>query len=229
MGYAVVLTQSLDRTQEVWNTDVHDTSNPDFRELVNVRQWLIDNTLVDDDTPIEGIGFSNGGTFVDIFASLAQQSGWDMRTFVVHNAPGYTSGIVGMWVSAENDEVVEPGRLEDAVAQCTAMTGVECPHVSGTEIPLDPRRFARMPQYSLEQSQAVFDDLVDLQYVDADGNRLVEDLTDVDAVMNNYIAKTSVRAPDPSLPPTELRVVWSTHRFSSQHLDEEVDWLTGHL
>jgi hypothetical protein len=225
-GVAIVLNESLDREAEQWQIDTTDPAeNLDFVRLAEVRDYLNATTALSEATPVLAIGFSNGAWFATRFVNMAQQSGWDVRAFIVHNSANYAGdGIPGLWVSAENDDKNGgPESVETAAAECTLAAGEECPFVHGVEIPLDPRRFARLPEYSLAQSQNIFDELVEFEYVDADGERLIEDLTDLDGLMTEYSARSEM--PFPTLPPTQLRVVWATHRVSSQHVVEETDWL----
>lgn len=224
---ALVLTESLDRVEQAWDNTAAD-SNPDWQQLVDVRQWMIDNTTVDEDTPVVGVGFSNGATFVQTFSFLALAADWPVRTFVAHQShTSSPSSVPGMFISAENDfDAGLPEDVQVVADKCTEALGTECPHVHGTEIPLDPRRFARIPAYDLTMSANLFNEMVDLGLVDQDGARLV-DVADVDSVVNWYIANS--QGPSPSLPPTQFRVVWATHRFSSQHAYEEAVWLSDHL
>jgi hypothetical protein len=227
-GFAILLNESLDRTAEQWDTDDPTLENVDFVRLASVREFLVANTALSEATPNFAIGFSNGGYYVSMFAGFADRSGWDMRGFVAHNAGGYGGGTVpGMYIHAENDEVDDSSRGPAAAEDCSLSATEECPFYMGTEIDLDPRRFARLPAYSLNQSQEIFDELVGMEYVDADGKRLVPNLDQIDALMNDFIVRST--NPSPTLPPTQLRVVWATHRVSSQHAKEETDWLIDHL
>jgi hypothetical protein len=232
LGFAIILTESLDRDRRQWDTSTTSpTENVDFPRLAGMRDFLVATTPLSEETPTFGMGFSNGGAFVSMFAGMAQQSGWDMRGFACHNAGGYSGGSVpGVYVDAENDLVA--GGTDSAqrgADQCTSASGRECPVLHGTVVPLDPRRFARMQAYSLEQSQKGFDELRDaFGWIDDDGNLLLEDVGEqIDALMVQYIGDTSM--PSPTLPPTQLRVVWATHRVSSQNLVPEVEYFLSLL
>ncbi|MEQ1569533.1 MAG: hypothetical protein ABMA64_28105 [Myxococcota bacterium] len=223
-GVAVVLSESLQR-EDPRQWDLSSSSdNPDFAQLAAIRDWLIEQTAVGSDTPIASVGFSNGGSFANVFSFVALGAGWDVRTFVAHNASQYDLSVPAMFVSAENDEEVRAP--DEAVADCAGWTSTECPHLVGTEILLDPRRFARLPQYTVDDSAMLFDELVDLGMIDPSGARLV-DIDDPDAVMDWYVANSE--GPSPTLPPNQLRVVWATHRLSSQHAYEEATWLVERL
>jgi hypothetical protein len=104
--------------------------------------------------------------------------------------------------------------------------GTDCPLVRGTEVVLDPRRFARIPAFSETQSAGMFQEMVDFELVDPDGVRLA-DTDDIEEVADWYISHS--QGPSPTLGAEEIRVVWSTHRASSQHVYEEAVWLSDHL
>lgn len=226
-GVAILLNESLDRDSRQWDNSSGDPdSNPDFQRLREVWDYLVATTPLSENTPMLAVGFSNGGGFTTRFTSMARQVGWDIRGFSVHNSANYFGGgMPGIFTSAEWDaENGGPEAVEQSAEACSDQAGTECPHLRGTEVPMDPRRFARLPAYSLGQSQQIFDELVEFEYIDADGNRLVDDLlTDIERLMSDYIQRSKM--PSPTLPPTQIRVVWATHRVSSQHVDAEVDYL----
>ena len=91
---------------------------------------------------------------------------------------------------------------------------------------LHPDWFAKLPNYSVQQSNAMFDELVDMEIVDNNGLRLIE-IAEMEEVLAEYLVTS--QAPSPTLPPTQLRVVWATHRFSSEHAAEEATWLVDQL
>lgn len=224
-GVGIILTESEDRVVQQWDLTSNPNQNVDFVKLQGVRDYLVSTTGLSESTPMLAVGFSNGGNFAPVFSSMAKRVGWDIRGFSVHSAGDYGGdGIPGIYTSAEWDETVDAEQVARAAENCSEATGTECPLLVGTEIPMDPRRFARLALYSLRTSQDIFDELVEMEYIDADGNRLATGLPgDIDELMNTYIAKTKM--PSPTMPPTQIRVVWSTHRFSSQHVNEEVEYL----
>lgn len=229
-GFAFILAQSLDRQIKQWDTTKTEDplDNADFERLSRIRDHLVAETSLEESTPVFSAGFSNGGAFSVVFTGFAFEQGWDVRGFLAHNsAYPVDTPVPGAFISAEHDETGgTPENVDEVARACSDYLGMPCPHFRGTEIPLDPRRFARLPQYTLDQSQLIFDELVAMQFVDANGGRLVP-LDDVDGVMDQYIATSN--APIPTMPPTQLRVVWATHRVSSQHMPEEVAFLLDQL
>lgn len=228
-GVGFVLSNSVDRVEMQWDTNHQDgAANEDFPRLDRLRDHLIDTTGLEADTPVLSIGFSNGANFATLFANMAFADGWPFRAFDAHQGGMYVdTPVPGIFVSAVNDESGgTPDQLGPLSEACTSQTARTCPHYTGHEIPLVPLRFDRLPTYSAEQSQAIFDELVDMQIVAEDGSRVI-DLADMEDVFTTYIHDS--QAPSPSMVPTQLRVVWATHRFSSEHADQEADWLLDQL
>ncbi|MEZ4234621.1 MAG: hypothetical protein R3F59_00330 [Myxococcota bacterium] len=228
-GVGLVLTVSLDAEGGMWDQS-ESPDNPDFQRLVRVRDHVIETSAATADTPVLALGFSHGAGFAPVFATLGHDAGWDVRGFDAHNSPSiHPMAVPGFFVSAENDEQSgTPDRVGEVAAECEAWTGEDCPHRVGHEILLDPRRFARLPAYGEAASQAIFDELVGMGFVDDSGARLVDlQAEGVDALMDAYIRTSQL--PSPTLPPTQLRVVWATHRCSSEHAVEEAAWLLGRV
>lgn len=228
-GVGIVLSSSVDRVERVWDSHDEDpATNDDFPRLSRLRDQLIETTAVDADTPILSIGFSNGANYALVFTNMAHAEGWDVRGFSSHQGgQQVTTLLPGIYASAENDELSgQPDNMAPLADLCSDFTQRTCPHYVGHEIPLDPEWFARMPYYTVQQSQAMFDELVGMGIVDSEGGRLT-DLLEMESVFETYLATS--QAPSPSWIPTQLRVVWATHRFSSEHAAEEAAWLVDQL
>ncbi|HHO52253.1 MAG TPA: hypothetical protein ENK18_15600 [Deltaproteobacteria bacterium] len=224
----IVATNSTDRAAGQWDLDDLDPdTNADFPRLVQIHRLLLEDTPLRPDTPQAALGFSQGASFTGSFATMAEAQGWDLRGLIKHQGAGLTSALPAFYVSAENDETGQtPDRLGPAAEECGAAAGVSCPHRTGLEIPLDPLRFARMPEFDQEQSAIMFDELVELGIVDPQGERLV-DLANLEEVLANYQRASAY--PAPSLVVTQLRVVWATHRLSGAFAAEEATFLESLL
>lgn len=220
---ALVATISTDKEAQQWDTSGGSPStNADFPRLDSLHDRLDAETSIAASLPVVALGFSNGGAYSGLFAELADESAWNVAGFDAHNsAPHNELSVPGLVVSAVNDPGGGPEELQ-AYADFHAESGAESLHLRGTEVALHPNRFALEPEYSADQSQQIFDELVTLGYVAADGSRLAS-VDDVDATLKAY--EQASGAPYPEIVSGQLRVVWATHRFSAQHAAEERDIL----
>jgi hypothetical protein len=147
----------------------------------------------------------------------------------MHNSSGYQYPIQadGFFVSAANDETsATPDNVQERADQCSD-GGNRCVHRPAPELALHPLRFSKSPAYGQEQSENMFTELIDLQFIDAEGWRLPSiDLSTeeaIDAAIDQYEAETRVNSPYDA--GQQLRVVWATHRLSAQFKVEEAEFL----
>lgn len=229
-GVGLVFANSQDRVSTQWDVDDENpNTNPDMVYLTEVRDWLVENTGMTEQTPIVSAGFSNGATFAYDFTGMAEDLGWDVRAFLAHNGGAQYEGTQapGFFTAAENDESGQTvDLLTEAADRCSSTAREACPFRKGHEIPLQTTRFARMPYFTQDESREIFDDLVGMEIVDPAGERLVdiEDMEDVFVQMMAGLDNAFEGYVD-----EDLRVVWATHRFSSEHVDDESEWLLDRL
>ena len=228
---ALVAAVSTDRVDGNWDTaDPDPQTNPDLSRLQRLHTELVDTTRLTNTTPIATLAFSRGCSFALLFGDMGAARGWDVRGHSLHQGgsgfgPVYPRPTV--WISAENDETGQTPERYDPVAEgCAVAVGGSCPHHAATEIPLDPLRFARLPNFSQEQSAAMFDELVEFGIVDPDGIRAF-DLVDLEPTLSGYERNSAYASP--SLVSTQLRVVWATHRMSGVFAAEETAFVADLL
>lgn len=223
VGIGVVGLDSVDRTGARWDGSDDPARNEDFVDLAALRDELIAEGRFSASTPILAWGFSNGGSFTAPFSRMAAELGWDVRANVVHNSSCGRTDVPVFFTSAENDDETPATEraYEDAVA-----AGIEASFTVTLERPWTPESMLLNPDYDLEEGQAVFDELVALGAIDADGARLVA-VGVVDGAMSAYEASSTL--PGPSRVTTLLRVAWATHRPTSELACEERDFLLSHL
>lgn len=212
-GYAIAATESIERgTQAQWD---HESSsaeaNPDMVRLKWLRDFLIETTVLEETTPMFAMGFSNGAEFSGTWSYLGIRDwGWDIRSLTLHSgSPSEFAKIDTHHSETENDTVDAErgynGFLDEAPKQ---------DHTFKThpEVPLDPRRMVSIG-YTEEDSQAVFDQLLDMGFIDADGVRQF-DIGQLEGVLNDYLAAST--APSPDKVGAVLRVVWADHRVNGE-------------
>lgn len=224
-GYAVVATESTDRKQGTWSSVEGDVqANPDMARLVRLRDHLIDTTLLSKETPVYGWGFSNGGGFLDAFAWMGDEEGWPMAGLMIHNSVLGSSVDVPVLITSSENDGITPLAFQSYEAH--AATGVAAEWWENKERAWTPEDAQLHPAYEAEDSQAVFDELVGFGFIDEDGTRLL-DLADLESSMNYYARNSMIPGPERVTP--LLRVVWATHRPTSEFACEEVAFMDRHL
>ncbi len=74
--YGFVSTESTNRTAKQWDVDdASMTSNPDLLRMNRLRQHIIATTPVGPNTPLDGIGMSNGSAFCALWAAALSRAG----------------------------------------------------------------------------------------------------------------------------------------------------------
>jgi hypothetical protein len=101
--------------------------------------------------------------------------------------------------------------------------------LEGVEEPLEPERFTREGggYTDPDVSRGVFDELVSLGLVDAQGQRLAP-IENALAAFDYYEENATV-GNGPAKVVSQLRVVWQMHRYNSQYNAEECAYLADAL
>ncbi|MBX2796625.1 MAG: hypothetical protein KTR31_03115 [Myxococcales bacterium] len=226
---AFAATSSANREEGIFDTEETDPArNADFPVLRGAFERLVETTDLTADVPMGAIGFSRGTTASAFFGQMMEAEGWNFRVTSMHSGGGYFRNTAhpSVFVSAENDTSTTPEAMIASQKQCLGVHPLEdCPIHHGLEIPLDPRRLARLPQFSQEQSAEAFDELVELSLVDGQGDRAF-DLADLEDELMRYERNSDFNA---SMAATQLRVVWATHRFSGEFAFDEAAFIESIL
>lgn len=222
-GIGVVLTESLDK-QGAW-------ADIDIGRTTFIFDDLVSNGVIDADMPVGAIGFS-GGTSMTRMMWEATVDDWNWKAVALHQGGQTVDGMPIFFVGAENDE---KGRTraqyeKRGVLEACRATANDCRLRIGHEVPMDKLRMARLPGITQKRAPDFFDDLVVMQFIDHKGNRRVTFDTpeSVDAYMDQYLrlSRMGARAYDAEV---QIRVVWATHRFSSEFAQEEANFFWTHL
>lgn len=195
-------------------------SNRDVQRIAEFRDLLIAETALTEDTPVFGVGFSGGGSFLGPFATGGLELGWDVRAISAHGStPSGQPPVTAVFVSHENDS---PDGAASAHEDWLA-AGLDSELYALPEEPLDPLRFTREPSVPAEISERWFDDLVDMGAIDADGNRLI-DIRDAGATIDDFKRlQTDNGVPGGALAAIQLNVVWRLHIYSADVACEEAE------
>jgi dienelactone hydrolase len=210
-GYAIAATESLERGGDAqWDHEASSADeNIDMVRIKWLRDYLVDTTALEDTTPMFAMGFSNGAEFAGTFTYLGiRDYGWDIRGADLHSGSPASFAKIDTWhQQAENDTVTAErgydGYLEEAPKQ-------EHTFVIHPEVLLDPMRMISIG-FDEAESQAVFDELLEMGFIDAAGERTF-DIGEVESVLDTFMAQSTTPAADKV--GAVLRVVWATHRVN---------------
>ena len=220
-GIGHIITESLDREGGRWDLESDPTLNADWQRIVGIVEQMETNGVSVSSLPMAAVGFSGGTEMCATFADLQANEGWDFRGASIHNGLGVAANPTPwplFFTTTEHDATgATPANMQSVAQDCN------CPFYEAAEIPLDPRRFIRLEGINEERSQGMFDELVEMGMVAADGTRITSvDPEEMEPVLEDWIARSRYSA---SLGATQLRVVWATHRFNATHVTPEADFL----
>jgi hypothetical protein len=214
-GIAIIGTVSSDRDAKQWDLS-EGNSNVDYPRVETLLARVADETAFDLDLPLVGVGFSQGCSFTTLFAELGVQKGRNVVGISMHSGGGAGADMPTLFVAPENDPAA--ARMPAAAADHPEGT-----LIVGTEEAIDPRWFGKLVSYTPEDSERIFDQLVDMEVIDADGVRTIAFESDGE---NEVVAiENALSVPYAGDVATQLRVLWALHRFSAPHNLEEAEWI----
>ena len=181
-GYGFVSTSSTERTGDKrWNVfDASVQTNPDLARLARLQTSLVANTPLEANTPLVGIGMSNGARFVTLWGQAWKNAGYPVKAiWASHgNAAPSVEGagkltVPTVFSTAVNDFTVPPGQViadyttahnagtpERAVrlagAQPQLPTSTSASPASTTARPRGSSRRSRPPVYGTRRASGSF-------------------------------------------------------------------------
>ena len=218
-GYALIATESTDRTTEKrWAVqDPSLSGNPDLGRLARLHAELVRDTALTENTPIFGIGMSNGARMVTLFGQSFSDAGYPVAAIAafmgraagpVRSAGGLR--IPALFVLAENDGVVnnESIRLDYVMA---VANGVPSELLVKAEEPLLPLRFTRIPELTAEDAVRLTYALQQTGAWNSSGQRVVSVQEAIDAYPSLVLPEGT--APSYSEITNQVRAILGLHQF----------------
>ena len=144
-GFGIV---AVDAKGRKWITDKPTTNNDDWTVMTAVRNDLIARGEMNQNTPIVGLGFSNGASMASYMGHAGIAAGWPIVALSYHNHAGRTShygaapDVPSIFIGAVNDTTVDPVTVVDRFDEHRA-AGFPGIHLEHREGRLAPTRFAR--------------------------------------------------------------------------------------
>lgn len=225
-GIGIMMTVSTDRDAGQWDNFTSGSDNVDVDRIEEMLGLVAGATDFEIDDPIGTVGFSNGASFSELLSGALLDRGRNVRGAVMHNGGSgrVDPSLPALWLSAENDTA---GGGPSAMESQAASQGNGSLHLRGTEVAVDPYEWAKSSAYTRDESAQLFDLIVDMEWIDADGVRVLEFIGDPDDHADNLEKQLPVAYPSDVV--YHLRVAWSLHRMSAQNKLEEAAWIEDQL
>jgi hypothetical protein len=235
-GYGFVSTSSTERTgNKRWNAaDPSLTTNPDLARLARLQAHLVATTPVEANTPIVGIGMSNGARFVTLWGQSWKDAGYPVkaiwashgRTAEPYSGPGQLKVPVVFTTSA-NDFTSAPGGVAASFV-AAHNHGTPSEFYMSQERKLNTVQYERIPGIDPEKSKQIYFSLVASGVWDGQGNRVDSDIQDA--------AGKALSAPMPaSLAPLrsaindESLLILAVHQFTAGYAEQVITFFNRYV
>jgi hypothetical protein len=203
-------------------TNLSLTTNPDLARLGRLHTSLVAFTGVQANTPIVGIGMSNGARFVTLWGQKWREAGYPVKAIWASMGriappvagPGALT-VPTVFSTAVNDFTSPPGPIiGDFAATRNAGTPTEL-YVSA-ERKLQWARFMRIPGVDPSEAHQIFQALVATGVWDAQGTRVVADIQQAVTQAGSAQLPASV-APVANDVRSETALQLAVHQFTAEY------------
>jgi len=234
-GYAFVATESTLRSgTKRW--DVRDPSlvtNPDLARLARLREEMISTTAIGPDTPILGVGMSNGARMVTLFGQSFADAGYPVAAIAPYGgrvaAPVTASGgltVPTFFLMNVNDLIVDNSQIV-ADYEATAANGTPTRLITKFEEPLRAMRFTRIPTVDETEAEAIREALEDTGVWDSTGT-LIIDIEPAVGLLLTVDLPTSVRSETAAIR-SQVQAMLGLHQFTALHKSLLADFFDDSL
>jgi hypothetical protein len=230
-GYGFVSTSSTARTGDRrWNaSDPSVTTNPDLARLGRLQANLVATTGVDANTPIVGIGMSNGARFVTLWGQSWKDAGYPVkaiwasngRTAEPYSGPGNLKVPV-VFTTAVNDFTSPPNGVVASFVNVHSH-GIPSEFYNAQERKLNAAQYERVPGVDANEAKQIFFSLVASGVWDGQGDRIDPDVADAAAKALSAKLPASV-APQRNGIDDESLIVLAVHQFSAEYAEQVINF-----
>lgn len=211
-GYAVVVTESKDRVNKVW-----DASGPNSVDIANIDTILgslQSSGIIAPGKPLYGVGMSQGSGFLSLISSVKGYKAAALYCLGGIDQVFNTSTVPTIWNMAQQDITEDPNRLVTAQANYNKLQarGIPSVYYVNQPAPLYPTRFTIIPGINANGSTAIYNALKSAGYVDAKGCYLTLDPRVSQAWYSSVPAPYNTPAYIPGIE-DQLYVAFTQHKF----------------
>ena len=235
-GYGFVSTSSTERTgNKRWNAaDPSLSTNPDLARLARLQAHLVATTPVEANTPIVGIGMSNGARFVTLWGQSWKDAGYPVkaiwashgRTAEPYSGPGQLKVPVVFTTSA-NDFTSAPGGVAASFV-AAHNHGTPSEFYMSQERKLNTVQYERIPGIDPEKSKQIYFSLVASGVWDGQGNRVDSDIQDA-AVKALSAPMPASLAPLRSAINDESLLILAVHQFTAEYAEQVITFFNRYV
>jgi hypothetical protein len=228
-GYGFVSTSSTERTGDKrWEvSDPSLTTNPDLARLTRLQAHLIATTAVDANTPLVGVGMSNGARFVTLWGQSFKNAGYPVKAIWASHgrtAPPYDEQgqltVPVVFSTSENDFTVPPGGvIQSFITAHNAGTPSEI--YASHERNLIAAQYERIPGIDTNESKQIVFSLIATGVWDGQGKRIEPDIETAAAKAESATLPASV-TPQRNEIINETALLMAVHQFTAEHANQVI-------
>lgn len=210
-GYAVVITESLDRTDKKW--DSSGAGSVDIANVDTIFASLQSSGIIASGKPVYGVGMSQGSGFLSLISSVKSYKAAALYCLGGIDQVFNTSTVPTIWNMARKDITEDPNRLTTAQANYNKLQsrGIASSYYVNEPTPLYTTRFTIALGIDAAGSTAIFNALKAAGYIDAN-NYLTLDPRVSQAWYSSVPAPYNTGAYIPNIE-DQLYVAFTQHKF----------------
>jgi hypothetical protein len=228
-GYGFVSTSSTERTgDQRWNVfDPSLSTNPDLARLARLQAHLVATTGLEANTPLVGVGMSNGARFVTNWGQAWRNAGYPVKAIWASHgrtaAPFDGAGqltVPTVFSTSANDFTSSPvGVRQSYNTAHNAGTPTEL-YVS-QERKLNAPIYERIPGIDANEAKQIFFSLVSTGVWDGTGTRIEPDVETAAERARAVNLPASV-TPQRSSIADETAIVLAVHQFTAEYANQVI-------
>lgn len=228
-GYGFVSTESTERTgDQRWNAaDPSLATNPDLARLTRLQAHIVAGTPIDANTPLVGVGMSNGARFVTLWGQSFKNGGYPVKAIWASHgrtaAPYAGAGqltVPTVFSTSANDFTSSPaGVIQSYNTAHNAGTPSELYISQERKLSIPP--YERIPGIDPDEAKQIYFCLVATGVWDGSGNRV-----------EPAVQRAAERAAGVSLPASvaaqrssiadETAITLAVHQFTAEYANQVI-------
>jgi hypothetical protein len=228
-GYGFVSTSSTERTGDRrWDaSDPSVTTNPDLARLGRLQAHLVATTPIEANTPLVGIGMSNGARFVTLWGQSWRDAGYPVKAIWASHgrtAQPYSGNgalkVPVVFTTSVNDFTAQSGGIAASFIAAHNY-GTPSEFYMSQERNLNAAQYERVPGIDPEEAKQIFFSLVASGVWDGNGKRVDSDVVDAATRASTAKLPASV-APQRNSINDESLLILAVHQFTAEYAEKVI-------